>query len=123
MWFASRIAGLTESNSCQRSPLPKFCSAIFQSESPALRSPHGVLPRCLEPQEPVQRARPQREHPKEVERRELPADVKAAHSAAQKKREDARTANVSPETDRVQIAAAPVAKSKDEGMGASVAWV
>ncbi len=36
MWFASRIAGLTESNSCQRSPLPKFCSAIFQSESPGL---------------------------------------------------------------------------------------
>src|SRR5437899_5079035 len=34
IWFASRIAGLTESNSCQRAPLPKFCSAIFQSESP-----------------------------------------------------------------------------------------
>src|SRR5690348_11939323 len=34
IWFASRIAGLTESSSCQRVPLPKFCSAIFQSESP-----------------------------------------------------------------------------------------
>src|SRR5436853_5440684 len=34
IWFALRIAGLTESSSCQRVPLPKFCSAIFQSESP-----------------------------------------------------------------------------------------
>src|SRR5207302_6732010 len=34
IWFASRIAGLTASRSCQRSPLPKFSSAIFQSESP-----------------------------------------------------------------------------------------
>src|SRR5437762_11973948 len=32
--FASRIAGFTESSSCQRTPLPRFCSAIFQSESP-----------------------------------------------------------------------------------------
>src|SRR5206468_7824126 len=34
IWFASLIVGLTESSSCQRVPLPKFCSAIFQSESP-----------------------------------------------------------------------------------------
>src|SRR6267378_8160648 len=34
MWLASRIVGLTESSSGQRSPFPKVCSAIFQSESP-----------------------------------------------------------------------------------------
>src|SRR5437879_13324219 len=34
IWFASVIVGLTESSSRQRVPLPKFCSAIFQSESP-----------------------------------------------------------------------------------------
>src|SRR6267143_5491958 len=34
MRFASTIAGLTERRSRQRSPLPKFCCAIFHSESP-----------------------------------------------------------------------------------------
>src|SRR5437867_1010325 len=34
IWSASLIAGFTESSSCQRVPMPKFCSSIFQSESP-----------------------------------------------------------------------------------------
>src|SRR5260370_17155556 len=104
-------------------PCTNFEWQFSRASPPALRAPDGVLPRFLEPHEQqVPQVRPEREHLKEVERRELLADVKAAHSAAQQKREDARTANVSPETDRVQIAAAPVAKSKDEGMGASLVW-
>ena len=78
------------------------------------------MPRCLEPQE--QQVPQERKRLKEVEQREPLADVKVGHSAAQKKREDARTANVSPETDRVQIVVAPVAKSKGEGARAPVVW-
>src|SRR6267143_555649 len=34
MWLASRRFGLTASRSCQRRPVPRFCSASFQRESP-----------------------------------------------------------------------------------------
>src|SRR5580692_9866066 len=34
MWLGSRILGFAESSSRQRRPLPRFCSASFQSESP-----------------------------------------------------------------------------------------
>src|SRR5256885_1928288 len=34
MWLASTMPGLRASRSCQRSPWPKFCSAIFHKESP-----------------------------------------------------------------------------------------
>src|SRR5271169_5801974 len=34
MWLGSTMAGLTASKSCQRRPLPRFCSASFQRESP-----------------------------------------------------------------------------------------
>src|SRR6267378_2790116 len=34
MRLASTMPGFTASRSCQRSPLPKFCCAIFHSESP-----------------------------------------------------------------------------------------
>src|SRR5260370_42185445 len=96
-------------------PCPNFAPRFSRASHPALRSPHGVLPRFLEPHEQqVPQERPEREHLKEVERRELLADVKAAPSAAQQKREDARTANVSPETETAHIAAAQGAKSQDE---------
>src|SRR5260370_22713758 len=36
MWLASTMLGLTASTSCQRRPLPRFCCASFQRESPGL---------------------------------------------------------------------------------------
>src|SRR5260370_12765175 len=92
-------------------PCPNFAPRFSRASHPALRSPHGVLPRFLEPHEQqVPQVRPEREHLKEVERRELLADVKAAHSSSQPKRGDAQTANVSPEPDRRQTAPAPDAQ-------------
>src|SRR6266446_6850160 len=34
MWLGSRMSGLEESRSCQRTPRPRCCWASFQSESP-----------------------------------------------------------------------------------------
>src|SRR6267143_1408501 len=34
MWLASTMPGLTASRSCHRKPLPRFCCASFQRESP-----------------------------------------------------------------------------------------